>query len=1198
MNTNSDNLVKTLRLWYSTNKPRPSQPPDVIVEESLPNQYLKTSKVNKQLVNELVKLRVFQGEEWSGVCKDLAVILDKIDYLARDRLMESLSVISEPPPADYRLFKRWINATGNLLPETYTTAIMEFFQLAWMWDHVHEATGIELENVLALFYKAFTTLGEDKRSAAMIHFLIQLAEKWPKRLCFWLKKVSQGGPQVISALKKAEKIVEEAAPHAHASLFDFAAEYGWYLLEEEDLPIWITIGCHGDSFLRRIKGSGCPVGNLQLLSGVLGALMNAPNANEIRKEGRRIAVESLFRESNQKIINNALERVPEVAEALDGVWEVDLSVQILSLSGILRKPQKTGRTLVELCSIITGKNPDIHTLLEMVEGLDGSIRENEISNIVSLSKLLDPDNPLHPPSTWMRISKLMGFMTTGVEIAQRLEKAINTVFLNIMKFENALPAVKILEDIISIPGSDAEGVFISYSMIIKANPGGETLELLEKSRSLSNLLSSLTKNDRNKLLSELPPYWLTTLVSEDNSGLEAVSQATSNIEDENHRGRFLDMIISPLVEEVSDRDLIFSEYLAAAVSEYNKASNIHLLRETELDLVQRFFHHEDRTHALESTIAVLLHPGIDSERSKLIVKRVRMICEALVIQDIWQGKGESEIINFLDTGLRSLLGAFVEVPRGIDIFEESLITKFIDRLFPLGTEEIDSSVALWQVRNGSLFFGKVIPIMVELLANKEDKILSILNKLSELSVHSVSGIPAGPRFLPEVIRQGEQFLIENYTLKLQEKLSTDKPYMIQISNDWPDEVFRSWIDIQTDDIDLIDEVTNMTKYLRIENSLKKSLIHETRRLMEGLTRSGLSVSERKFFNEPGEQMLKEICSIVPKREDFLSILKKIEANDFEMSDETMSRIIRKIGVERLDPGENSARIWKHKVFSQLGNSMISMIMLDDITTLKLNTLVSKFLEVSEFLGTETGGDNLLLAMEHSISYPIRTFSEAIKNMEKQLFRPLWRRRAMGRVELLTAGRENKDKITDRLLDRLSIEDTVVDQVYFLRCFGQLFLIIEEAILSMENRRLDLYFHDALEITWLFNPSAVKSDLTIDIARDAAETALDIFMQIRKRRGIVTAEEADAISHEMKRHYRDNAGVVAILLRWTLDEERAGILKIFEDKPILLEAISKDSELAQLMDSIQNTAVLTDTVMRLSNDPDTLKASLRELSRNI
>ena len=257
-------------------------------------------------------------------------------------------------------------------------------------------------------------------------------------------------------------------------------------------------------------------------------------------------------------------------------------------------------------------------------------------------------------------------------------------------------------------------------------------------------------------------------------------------------------------------------------------------------------------------------------------------------------------------------------------------------------------------------------------------------------------------------------------------------------------------------------------------------------------------------------------------------------------------------------------------------------------------------EVSEFLGTETGGEELLLAFERCLSvgeggHFTPTAREALRLIDKQLFRPLWRRRAMSRVELMLMGMGDRDRLVDRLLDRLSKEPGVVSQVRFLRRFGQLFLVVEDACQGIGDPRREVFAREAMGSVWLFSGTGRHSEFAPEAAREAYEAVLEVFRSLRRAEGEVTAAEAEEISVEMKRKYRDNAEVVAILLRWTLDPAREEMLHLLEEHPPLLEAAGRDTDLMRLLDTVVRDERVLGLVRTLALEPETLKMRLREIA---
>lgn len=114
---------------------------------------------------------------------------------------------------------------------------------------------------------------------------------------------------------------------------------------------------------------------------------------------------------------------------------------------------------------------------------------------------------------------------------------------------------------------------------------------------------------------------------------------------------------------------------------------------------------------------------------------------------------------------------------------------------------------------------------------------------------------------------------------------------------------------------------------------------------------------------------------------------------------------------------------------------------------------------------------------------------------------------------------------------------------------------------------------------------------LETAREAVETVAQFFLEVSTRTGAVSASEAGAISLGMRRKYRDNANTVAILIKWTQDSSRADLLSIVEAHQPLLEAVSRDSELIQMIDRLWSNGKARLYIRSLADRPDKLKKSL-------
>jgi len=1192
-------LAKKIKLWYMANEPRPSPVPEFRADATLPVSPPEGINPDSSLSIQLSGLRAFEDPHWDGVSRDLSGLLSRLSDVSRQRLLESLSLISAPPPIDPLLARRWIWAISGLLPSTYPTAVMEFFQLAWMWDQIASVAGIELEIVLALFYKALRSVGEGPRSAAMIHFLIQLAGRWPERFCYWLERTADAGPDVIQALKRAETVLPDAAPYARETLLDFAAEMGWRFLGD-DLALWNAVGRLGEVLFRRLRGMAIPASSLQLLSGVLGELEKS-GMEEMIAEVRCRVVEGMFAEHDRAVVDEALASVPEVYTALEAVGEMELIAQVAALRGTLAQPFKTGAGLVKLATVAAGGRLEISTLLAMMERLDGQISEPQILLAVELVAALRPPIPRHPADSWMRLLRLLG-PAAGLEgePSRALKNAVGRVFEALVAAPDSDNALLAIEKALTIPTLTPMDVFVAASFLLRSATPGQTGAVLSRTSQTAGLLGLLSPPEKEKLLSSLPPPWLVSLAVEESGALEMVISALEKLRDRSHRLRFLEKIVAPMLEELPARGGVFEEYLVAALTEYNKVGSQGSIRDAEHDLLQRLFRTGDRSQAIEDAISNLLQmPGVSGERASNLVASVKTLCSAFGRLAVWQDTADSSLPAFLQRGLPRLVRSSVDFPEVLDSFAGQKMQLILDKLMPsAGGPEPDPQMARWQMKTGVVYFGQVLPLAIELFMHDADGMSVFAEAVCNQAVRTTQGLAAGAGYLSEVALRLEQQLIENYTLRFQALVGGKRMSASEFTPAWASEVYEWWNRSRAAEASLVRDTAQVARALTPDRKLQRLFAHEARKLWEGMSRAGL-LTRPALLKQNLPQGIQHLTDVGGG--NLLDVVKLFERGEGLTSSPSVEKA-EKFFDRRPPgpPGETACRVWRLESFTPLGACLVDLIALDGAKPSAIDQLVESFLEVAEFLGTETGGDELLLAFERCLSMgeggkAPTGVRDALKTVEKQLFRPLWRRRAMSRVDLLVAGLQNREKLVDRLLDRLSKESSgIVAQVRFLRKFGQILLTVEEAALALDDRRQVLHIHDSLADVWLFSGKGSEAASAADSAREAFEAASEVFRALLRRAGAVTAEEAEEISMEMRRRYRDNAEVVAILLRWTLEPSREELLEVLEMHPALLEATGRDTELTHLLDArVRDTGSLQ-MVKELADNPAALKTRLQEL----
>jgi hypothetical protein len=940
-----------------------------------------------------------------------------------------------------------------------------------------------------------------------------------------------------------------------------------------------------------------PESSVRLLSGVLGRLEETRGLDEVMTGAAARNVSDKFEGTDPEDALEALADLPEVRDALVSSVEVEISIEVLSLRGFLAAPEETGRALVTIASV-----PDSGTVLQnlrtLVEGMAGTVSETRIDATASLADYLESRGAGLDMDVLQRAGSIAESVAAGPD-GPAMRNAFRKLMGRIAALDRPGEALDLLEKAWNRAACLPGEAVAAASFLLRSQSGLSDQRLMELVPVVSEIMCLLDPESRKKLLGGLPPDWFDELVSTGEQALTVVLDALRKVADEERRGRFLEMIVSPLLEEISADEETFAEYLTLATADYNKPVSVDDLREVELNLLSRLFRAGDRSRVVEDCIARLLRlPGMEGHRADDLLNRAKLLSEAFSTQAVWEKQYSSAFSRFVNVGLQNLVRVLVGHPSAIDELTEEQLKTLIDRIMPTGTEESDTQIASWQIDAGAVFFGEALPLAVELTARKPGKLMPFLDRLSRTAVRSSHGVPAGEDYLSEVVIRLEQHLIEEYNIRIQSELTGKPSVPTRLSEEWASELFEIWEKSRRQENRLMKEARRVAQVLTTDEEQRSFFLRGCRKLAIGLSRAGL-LESTGFVREGRGQELARLRRNVGGA-DLIDVFRSYEHGGEILELEQLVGAERFFDALKDTGGENPCRFWRKQVFSTFCNCVIDLVLVAFGEPEEAEDLIDSFLEVAEFLGTESGGENLLLALERSLAVkqgrePVKNVPAAARNLEKQLFRPLWRRRAMSRLELLIAGMENRDQLVDRLLDRLSYERGIASQVNFLRRFGLLYLAIEEAVLSEDSKRLDMHVHEALDDTWLINPKARRQESAVETAREAFETTMEVFRRIRVRRGVVSAEEAEEISSEMRRRYRDNADSVAILLRWTMDPEKQDMLALLEKNPQLLEAASTDTELLLAMDAASASDGLARALKETMGDPERMKARLRRLA---
>ncbi|MCK4806776.1 MAG: hypothetical protein KAT09_03975, partial [Candidatus Aegiribacteria sp.] len=784
--------------------------------------------------------------------------------------------------------------------------------------------------------------------------------------------------------------------------------------------------------------------------------------------------------------------------------------------------------------------------------------------------------------------------TNAVEI-RRIVDSVGRLMDSILGHENPEASIESMNSYLATVEISYDKFLPTLVLLLRSTRNVKFHDLISKSEIFVGILDLLNVNYRKRLLDGEQTEWLTPLAEDSIDSAQVILRSLVKINIEELRGRFMDKVIAPLLQGTDTEDPIFKELISTAVSTYNREMSIEQLRKEEALLLGKLFRAEDRSKALKKTMENLLRiPGIEEKKANDLIYSSRTLCEILSQQAVWIEKTGHRIFSkFLSNGLRAFVNTLVEHPDIAERITGNFMRHMIDTIIP-SKETEDSDVALWQLKTAALFFGKTIPLTTELIADKPETLISYFNEISELSVASKHGEPAGAAFLSWMSHRLEAELISEFARKLSEDTSfaefNEKFNATSLMEEW-----RSIRDASSE---IMKEMVESLQMLSSNPLYRQILLREGRKLIEGFIENGCSEVISGYSGQTSRDEIEKLRKI-SEGKDIVDMFRIMENDSEEFSVGEISEEVRDYFLDQsCPPGQNVCRYWRKRVFSTLENVLLNIILLcDDKKSLeKIEQMIDDFVEIIGYLGTDDDfkPDIILTALERSLSGSEggrkMTINAAVRNLDKNVYKLMWLRKATRKAAESVAGYIPGRKISIRLFDRISRGKSAQQQILFMKHFGRIFASLESEI--MKRKPTDIKsVRSVLEHIWIFNPDTAKPGSVVDTARDAVETVNQFFLEIGTRTGAVSAPEAGAISLGMRRKYRDNANTVAILIKWTQDSSRSDLLTLVEAHQPLLEAVSRDSELIQMIDNLWNIGKARLYIRSLADRPDKLKKRL-------
>ncbi len=1110
--------------------------------------------------------------------------------------------MSEPPPIMEDAAIKWFTALTNLPSEAAVVAVQEFFHLSWVWNQIGPSTGLVFNDLISLLYKVFHVLAENPEDLYLAGILIQKGIRWPERFGFMLDRTRIGGGNIVRALQRATDVMIDSPPAVHETLIDFAVETGWYLLSNEDLPVWRSVGRNGESLFRKMRGFSIQMEAIRTLSGFLGKLEESKELNTLLEDTMKSVITDIAGKLPEPEMNEVLRSISEQAEeALKRRAERNITFDIIDLpvtdSGA---SAEYGRAIAEII-LFTGAGRAYYNCFREAYSIAIEMDDNNL--LIMISRLarerggfdyLENNKTEYYIDFIPIILQFLKGKTDAVEIRWIID-SVGRLMDSILGQEDPGVTIEVMKDYLEQVEISNDKFLPTLVLLLRSTRNVKFHDLLSKSEVFAGILDLLNATSRKRLLEGEQTEWLTPLAEEPIDSAQLIMRTLGNINSIDLRGRFMEKVIAPLLQGTDTEDPIFAELISTAVSSYNREMSIDQLRKEETSILGKLFRAEDRSKALKTTMENLLRiPGIEEKKANDLIYSSRTLCEILSQQAVWIEKTGHRIFSkFLSNGLRSFVKTLVEHPDIAERITGSFMINLINTIIP-SKETEDSDVALWQLKTAVLFFGKTIPLTTELIAESPDTLIPYFNEISELSVSSKRGEPAGAEFLSWMSHRLESELINEFA----RKLSDDTPFVEFKEKFNARELINRWRSIRDASSEIMKEMLGSLQMLSSNPLYRQILLREGRKLIEGFIENGCSDVISGYSGQTSRVEIEKLRKIA-EGNDIVDIFRVMENEREEGGYDEIPEEVKNFFLEQpCPPGENVCRYWRKKVFSTLENVLLDIILLcDDKKSLEIiERMIDDFVKIIGYLGTDDDfkPNIILTALEKSLSGSEggrkMTVDAAEKNLDKNVYKLMWLRKATRKAAESVAGYIPGRKISIRLFDRISREKSAQQQILFMKNFGRIFASLESEIMRKKVSEIKSV-RSVLDHIWIFNPDTAKPSSAVETARDAVETVTQFFLEIGTRTGAVSAPEAGAISLGMRRKYRDNANTVAILIKWTQDSSRSDLLSLVEAHQPLLEAVSRDSELINMIDNLWNIGKARLYIRSLADRPDKLKKRL-------
>lgn len=1115
----------------------------------------------------------------------LASLVSVMHRNEAEKLYGELSHLNVTCDIDERLAENWFTACHKLPKENMAYAVSGFFRLVEL--HRSNDFNIDQRDFLACWFRLL--MAPVKQDQLKTDISLKVAEQYPDWFAYVCIRIASGGAGVLSAVE----IFFEKTENSHlnrserVNLLDFTLEAGWLLSQENLHQLWKLISRRGSIVQSKLRDIHAPVGSFRFLAGLLRGIEEIIGFDKLLSMERVHKAMTIFDSSSKSDIQKSFSLYPDLGPCIDSFLEADLAIESVSHGISGTDLSEVGYFIVAFLDSISGgvSLPGIIRLLK-VTGKEISAEAVEflmgVVDAIERESRLSPSNIIYFSSIVFRV----------IPISTATDRASLKAFHRALtKMDNSLARWALLQMDNAILHSDLPVgcILAASSILIRSSNEENKKQYLTRIVSTGRLLAVLSPVYRTKVLTSLAPLWVEAIMSFNPEVEKAVTEYVSQIVNIAKRDRFLENIVARLLQEVHPNDPVFRECLAFAVSGYNSSEAIEKLRETERLVLKKVIRAGGRIEAVDLVMKDLLSiPGFEGDKTEQLISGIQTICDRFSRLAVWEEQGDSLFTHFIVDGVGNILRAFVDSPATLDFVNADVMRELAFKLMQGGSDTSNPSGIVNPGGTAQTFFGSILPCSISLFSREASFLPDFLFEIADEFSRSVGGMAAGEDFAKYLVTMLDIERVQDQVAVLDAWLAQKTPPPFILEEKWSSHKRAEWNSYR-----IREDTSRMKMYSAISalvgptgSKTKEAILRTVGLLSMEIERAGM-LGAGSLSLEWNRTRMDEILEFSRGSSPF--VLFQGELTGEEIDPALYSYL------ESIDGFMESDvfHAWRQSALPPLLDCAIEIVLVSDNSREVAEQMTTAATNAVEFLGCNSA-ISFLTTFQESFQHCSNPVDGSVL-MERNFLLPLWKRNAAERLNLLLLGMKDNRLLMDILLERLVLEDTVEGKVRFMSNYATLFITVEKALLLIQSDSQKSKIADALMESWIFSGYGSVPEKPVLEISETVELIKEIFRRIKYGSGILTASEAGEISADMRRKYRDNADSVAIILRWTIDPAREGLLRLLEESQLLLQAAGSDAELMRLLDIHGAKDNFVKDVLPYIEKPSAMKKYLKSLA---